>query len=80
LIYRGKRRKKHHNKAGINAIPNRVDISQRPLEINLRNEDGHYEADTVLSSKGGKACLAVFVERKTRMYFLQKIKDKSAGE
>ena len=33
-----------------------------------------------MSSKGGKACLAVFVERKTRMYFLQKIKDKSAGE
>ena len=80
LICRGKRRKKHYNKAGVNAIPNRVDISQRPSEVNLRNEEGHYEADTVLSSKGGKACLAVFVERKTRMYFLQKIKDKSAGE
>ena len=80
MIYRGKRRKKHYNKAGINAILNRVDISQCPSDVNLRNEDGHYEADTVLSSKGGKACLAVFVERKTRMYFLQKIKDKSAGE
>ena len=80
LICRGKRRKKHYNKAGVNAIPNRVDISQRPSDVNLRNEEGHYEADTVLSSKGRKAYLAVFVERKTRMYFLQKIKDKSAGE
>ena len=61
-------------------IPNRVDISQRSSDVNLRNEERHYEADTVLSSKGGKVCLAVFVERKTRMYFLQKIKDKSAGE
>ena len=68
----GKEEKKHHNKACINTIPNRVDISQRPSDVNLRNEDGHYEADTVLSSKGGKACLAVFVERKTRMYFCKK--------
>lgn len=80
LICHKKRRKKSSSKAGVNKIPNRVDISKRPLEVNARTTEGHYEADTVLSSKGGKSCLAVFVERKTRMYFLQKMKNKSAGE
>ena len=48
--------------------------------MNLRQRFGDFEVDTVLSCKGVKTCLAVFVERKTRMYFLAKMKDKSASE
>jgi len=52
------------------------DLIVRRFEITFST----FAISLVLSSKGGKTCLAVFVERKTRMYFLQKIKDKSAGE
>lgn len=60
-------------------IPYRVDISERPQEISGRNTFGDWEADTVISARGGKSCLAVFVERKTRLYKIVKMKDKSAA-
>jgi IS30 family transposase len=58
-------------------IPGRVDIDQRPPGIESREEAGHWEADTVVSRQS-KAAVAVFVERKTRMYIVIKMKDKSA--
>ncbi|WP_353846374.1 IS30 family transposase [Clostridium sp. ZBS13] len=43
-------------------------ISQRPKEARKRLEIGHWELDTVVSSRGkSKACLSTFVERKTRI-------------
>lgn len=42
-------------------------ISQRPKDIKKRNSFGHWEADTVVSSRGkSKGCLATFAERKSR--------------
>ena len=58
-------------------IPGRVDIDQRPPGIESRKEAGHWEADTVVSRQS-KAVTAVFVERKTRIYIVIKMKDKSA--
>ena len=80
LIYKGKRHIKpfHHTKASL--IPGRVDISTRPEIINNRDRIGDIEADTVISSRGGKSCLAVFVDRKTRYYWIVKMKNKSANE
>ncbi|MCM3342939.1 IS30 family transposase, partial [Paenibacillus sp. MER TA 81-3] len=44
-------------------------ISQRPKGIRKRESFGHWELDTVVSSRGkSKACVATFIERKTRMY------------
>lgn len=74
LIYGKKRRRFGSSKSFVGKIPDRVSISERPGEVNLRQSFGDYEADTVLSSKGVKACLAVFVERKSRMYFFVKMK------
>ena len=74
LIYGKKRRRFGSSKSFVGKIPDRVSISERPGEVNLRQHFGDYEADTVLSSKGVKACLAVFVERKSRMYFFVKMK------
>ena len=48
--------------------------------INNRERIGDIEADTVISSRGGKSCLAVFVDRKTHYYWIVKMKNKSAGE
>ena len=80
LIYGKKRRRFGSSKSFVGKIPDRVSISERPGEVNLRQSFGDYEADTVLSSKGVKACLAVFVERKSRMYFFAKMKNKTSEE
>lgn len=54
-------------------------ISERPKEVKKRESFGHWELDTVVSSRGkSKGCLATFVERKTRLYTAIKIPDRTA--
>lgn len=53
-------------------------IESRPNEINDRKSFGHWEVDTVLSSRGqSKSCLATFVERQSRFTWAIKISDRS---
>ena len=53
-------------------------ISDRPKHIKKRTEFGHWELDTVVSSRGkSKGCFATFVEMKTRMYIALKMPDRS---
>ena len=80
LVYKGKRHSKPLRHTKSPSIPKRVDISERPQIINTRERIGDIEADTVISAKGGKSCLAVFVDRKTRYYWIVKMKNKSAEE
>ena len=40
-------------------------IDERPETINKRREVGHWEGDTVVSSRGSKKALLTNVERKT---------------
>ena len=54
------------------------EISLRPEAVNNRERFGDFEVDTVIFAKGGKSCIAVAVERKSRYYILRKIPDKSA--
>ena len=55
-------------------------ISQRPEEVNDRETFGHWELDTVVSSRGkSKGCFATFIERKTRFYTAIKIPDRTAA-
>lgn len=63
-------------------IPNRIDISQRPIEADNRTEFGHYEADSIESCKiRGKAlpCLTVIVERVSRYTTIRKTASKTAS-
>ncbi|AKP66795.1 IS30 family transposase [Companilactobacillus ginsenosidimutans] len=71
------RRKKHkHETRGTFKVDETIET--RPEEINTRKTFGHWEADTVLSSRGqSKACLATFVERKTRFVWAIKINDRT---
>ena len=50
-------------------IPDRTGIEQRPESATLRLETGHYEFDSVVSSKrsGSNYALAVITERNTRL-------------
>ena len=57
--------KKRREDAGVHIIPNRVDIAERPKEVDTRDTFGHWEADTVVGAHHQGALITV-VERKTR--------------
>jgi len=53
-------------------------IKERPQEVEKREIFGHWELDTIVSSRGqSKGCLATFVERKTRFYVSIKMDDRT---
>lgn len=54
-------------------------IELRPDHIQNRQEYGHWEMDTVYSSKDDLTCLLVLSERKTREELLFKIKNRTAA-
>ena len=53
-------------------------IEERPKEILERKEYGHWEMDTVYSSKDDLTCLLVLSERMSRDELIFKIKDRTA--
>ena len=53
-------------------------IEERPKEILKREEYGHWEMDTVYSSRDDLTCLLVLSERKSRDELIFKIKDRTA--
>lgn len=55
-------------------------IELRPTEITTREAFGHWEADSVLSSRQSSAALATFVERKTRQYQTYRMPQKTAKD
>lgn len=56
-----------------------MSISHRPSEVKDRETFGHWELDTMVSSRGkSKGCFATFVERKSRLYTALKIPDRTA--
>ncbi len=55
-------------------------ISQRPKEDKSRSVFGHWEIDSMVSSRGkSKGCFATFVEQKSRLYTAFKTPDRTAG-
>ena len=52
-------------------------ISERPKEIEKREEYGHWEMDTVVGKRGTKEVLLVLTERMTEQEIIRKIKNKS---
>lgn len=56
-----------------------MSIHSRPDEIKTRKTFGHWELDTMVSSRGkSKACFATFLERKSRLYTAFKIPDRTS--
>lgn len=76
LRQKGKRRKPIE-KRGKFSIG--TSIHKRPKEVKSRETFGHWELDTMVSSRGeSKGCFATFVERKTRLYTAFKIPNRTA--
>lgn len=75
LRFKGKSRYPKENRGKFNVGKS---ISNRPIQVKERSEFGHWELDTVVSSRGkSKGCLATFAEMKTRMYLAVKMNDRS---
>ena len=77
LRQKGKRQKPRETRGRFNVgLP----ISQRPSDVRGRQTFGHWELDTVVSGRGKtKACVATFVERKSRFYLAVPMTDRSAA-
>lgn len=76
LQHKGKRRKAEKRGRFSMGTP----ISQRPKEVKYRNTFGHWELDSMVSSRGkSKGCFATFVERKSRLYTALKTPDRTAA-
>jgi len=74
---RRRRRRTFTLKGKKNQLTNTTSIEQRDPAILKRNEVGHWEVDTVYSSKGS-AALLVMVERKTRYLKISKLQKRTA--
>ena len=66
LRHKGKSREPQETRGKFNIG---TPISKRPKSVKNRKEFGHWELDTVVSSRGkSKGCFASFAERKSRIY------------
>lgn len=75
----GKKRNYHKIRQAITNVKG-TSISERPTEIDNRDEIGHWEMDTVVGKQGTKTALLVLSERTSRKELIFKIKSKSQSE
>ena len=76
----------HHHKRRANRkfnikrtrIKEQVNISQRPIHVDLRLEVGHWEGDLMIGV-GQKSAIGTIVERKTRFTFIVKIENRKSA-
>jgi len=68
--------KKKKNKSKKVIIPHRVGIENRPLSIWERSEQGHFEADLIVSKKWYRWVLLTLIDRKSRKAHMIKLKSK----
>ena len=74
----GKPYRKRHTKAGRNKIPNRIDITQRPVIVDERSRVGDWEIDLVVGAHH-KGMLITANERLTGLSLQKWIPNKSAA-
>ena len=67
-------KKRSASEAGARLIPNRTDISERPDIVDLNEEIGHWEGDTVYGQDG---YFVTVVERVSKLFLTCRVKNKS---
>lgn len=77
-LRRGKRRRTKQNGRSTkkSKIPNRTSIHERPVEVEMRREFGHWEGDSVIYTN--KKAINTMVERKTGLVKFKKLERKTA--
>ncbi len=78
LPYKKTQRKRtnKHSKRGVK-IKDQISIDDRPVDIEKREEIGHWEGDLVIG-KGQKSAIGTLVERKSRFTFIVKLKNRKS--
>lgn len=72
------RKRPYHRVKTTKRAPRGESIEKRPEVINQRITFGHWEMDTVYSSKEGSCALLVMTERLTRKEIIEKMRDRTA--
>lgn len=75
-LYRSHRKRRKRGKdKGLrkSRIPNRISISERPSAVASRQEHGHWEGDSLVSSRNATRLYSL-VERKTRLVLLARVR------
>jgi transposase, IS30 family len=72
-------RKRYGRRDSRGVLPGKRHITERPPEVELRQEIGHWEGDTVIG-KDLHHCLLTLVERATGMCVIKKLKARSGSE
>lgn len=75
--HRIRRKKNGRNHRKNIRIPNRVDISKRPITVEKRQQFGHWEGDNVVYNRHRRA-LSTTVERKTRKVMIFRPRNQTA--
>lgn len=76
---RPKRRKRKGRKSRKGKIiPNRISITQRPVEAENRKEFGHFEGDSIIGKNRRGSALHTNVCRYSRMTFIKKLERKTS--
>jgi transposase, IS30 family len=64
-------------KKGRDRIKDAISIDERPKEVELRKEAGHWEGDLIIGTKQSSA-IGTIVERKTRYTYIVKLTDRKS--
>lgn len=80
LRRRGKKpNRRGRDGSGRGVIPGRVDIRERPKEVEEKRRTGDWEADTIVGSRH-RGALVSLVDRHSKFTFLSKVRGKTAQE
>lgn len=75
---RKRRRKRYGSYDSRGRLSGKRPISERPPEVETRQQTGHWEIDTVMGT-GSKDCIVSLVERKTGLLLIGKLEDRTTG-
>lgn len=79
LPFKGTRRRHKTKHVRPARVARGESIEKRPVEIQTRQECGHWEMDTVVGCRGSRRCLLVLTERVTRQEIIRLLPDHTAA-
>ena len=73
--YHPRKKPKHPKPHPAKTVPGRLTLNDRPAGAKNRSRLGHFEMDTVVSGTNGRGGLLVLVDRKSRRYIIEHLRN-----